>query len=204
MSGGGTPSRGRLLATSPPLRLAEGVLSAAECEDLLGSARYDEGMGRARRERGDILPTATAMSLRERIAAMLGMSEEFLEPLRLVRYSRPQHAFEPHVDWIVDATDPQLEMLGQRVATALVYLADVPADAGGATFFPEHDIRVPPRLGAALLWPNVAADGEPLWETEHEAQPLLREGVVKAAVNIWARDRPLPRDPAVLGSLLLS
>lgn len=138
------------------------------------------------------------------IAAMFGLDERFLEPMRLVRYSRPQHAFEPHVDWIVDALDPQVQVLGQRVATALVYLTDVPADAGGATSFSEPAVQILPQCGAVLLWPNVAEDGEPLWETEHEAQPLVREGVVKAAVNIWARDRPLPTDPAVLDNLLLS
>merc|ERR1712107_502297 len=120
---------------------------------------------------------------------------------RVVRYNRPGDTFEPHVDWIVDPADPELELLGQRVATGLVYLTDVPDGVGGGTDFPQLGVRVRPRAGDMLLWPNVAADGRPLPETEHEAQPITAEGVHKAAINVWARDRPLPTDPALLVSL---
>ena len=86
----------------------------------------------------------------------------------------------------------------------LVYLGDLPADAGGETWFPHLGLSVAPRAGAALVWPNVDAGGRPLPETLHEARPLAAEGVEKVAVNVWARDRPLPTDPKVLSGLYLS
>eukprot|EP00971_Amphidinium_carterae_P194171 3853102-Amphidinium_carterae.1 len=41
--------------------------------------------------------------------------------------------FEPHVDWIADEQDSQLAVLGQRVATGLLYLNDVPPEAHETT-----------------------------------------------------------------------
>mmetsp|Transcript_31414 Transcript_31414/g.104165 ORF Transcript_31414/g.104165 Transcript_31414/m.104165 type:complete len:110 (-) Transcript_31414:23-352(-) len=104
-------------------------------------------------------------------------------------------------------------MVGQRVATVLVYLNDLPDGClGGATRFtqlggrgPGGDIgqeglRVRPRRGAAVAWPNVGLGGAPLFETEHEAEPLELpiahccggEAPRKVAMNIWIRDRPVP------------
>merc|ERR1712008_292219 len=109
------------------------------------------------------------------VAEVLGISEKFMEPLRLVRYSRPGDTFEPHVDWTCDASDPQLELLGQRIATGLLYLTDMPNEAGGETDFPHLGLRVRPKLGELLLWANVGEDGRPLAQTEHEARPLVME-----------------------------
>jgi len=144
------------------------------------------------------------VDLRRRVASIFGVDESFVEPPRIVRYSRPGDTFELHVDWIVDGSDSQLELLGQRVATALVYLTDVPIGVGGATEFPRLGVSVVPSAGMALLWPNVARSGMPLESTQHVALPLSREGVTKIAANVWVRDRPLPTDPDVLHQLYLS
>lgn len=196
---------GHLLVEDPaPLRLLEDVITTGAAASLMASAVYDTAGSRPRRDRASVPLGPEALQLRKRLAEAMGLETAFLEPLRLVRYARPGQAFEEHVDWIVDPWDPQLELLGQRVATALVILESVPEAAGGETDFPCLGIRLRPEAGTALLWPNVCADGRPLPELIHEAKPISREGVQKTALNVWARDRPLPTEAAVLENLILS
>ncbi|CAJ1362151.1 unnamed protein product [Effrenium voratum] len=198
LQGASLQSAGWLLTDRPPVRLFEDFVSEEEVEALRAAARYD---GFGRRDRG-FVRGAAAGRLRRRMAQAFGVEESYLEPLRVVRYSRPEQGFERHVDWIVDASDPQLELLGQRVATGLLFLDDLPKGVGGETDFPALGLAVTPMTGTALLWPNVDADGRPLPEMIHEGVPLKeREKVV---VNVWVRDRPLPTDPAILENLLQS
>ncbi|CAE8733610.1 unnamed protein product [Polarella glacialis] len=202
LSGPGAP--GRALHEDVPVRLVEGLLGASEAEELLRTARRDQASHHRSRERADVSDGPAARRLRRAVSDVLLLPEEHLEPLRLVQYSRPGDAFESHVDWIADEDDPQLDQLGQRVVTALVYLTDVPEGSGGETWFPKLGISVLPRMGTALIWPNVDPSGRPLPETEHEARPLTARGVTKAAVNVWVRDRKLPTDEKILASLFLS
>lgn len=147
-----------------------------------------------------------------RAAALVGLPVSHVEPLQLVRYS-PGQQYLPHVDW-GNVGDTSLWVVGQRVATVLVYLSDVPVGfKGGCTRFPRlvadglDGVRVQPQRGAAVAWPNVNANGAPLFESEHEAEPVdpapamnldARPSLcpaiqpVKVAMNIWIRDRPAP------------
>ena len=87
--------------------------------------------------------------------------------------------YKKHVDW-GHGSDPSLFLAGQRVATVLVYLTDIPKSCvGGCTHFPQvtskeqpQGLRIVPVCGAACAWPNVSLDGMPLMETEHAAEPL--------------------------------
>lgn len=107
------------------------------------------------------------------------------EFLQLLRYEPGQY-YIPHHDFI----HRQLPMpCGPRILTFFLYLSDVPQ--GGATAFPElrdaegAPLRIQPRKGMALLWPNVQ-DGEVRredWRTRHEAM-VVKEGV-KFAANAW-------------------
>eukprot|EP00439_Symbiodinium_sp_Y106_P016197 s1899_g2.t1 len=196
-------SAGWLLSSSPPCRLKEDFISEDEASSLLLGLRPDALAGMARRERGGVESRAE-QKLRQRVAAAVGVEERLLEPTRFVRYSREGQAFEPHVDWIVDSADPQLAQLGQRVATALIFLTDLPEGVGGETDFPALGFAVTPKKGTVLLWPNVGADGTPLPEMIHEAMPMLQDGIEKIALNVWIRDRPLPRDMTILENLLQS
>ncbi|OLP89848.1 putative prolyl 4-hydroxylase 7 [Symbiodinium microadriaticum] len=196
-------SAGWLLSSSPPCRLKEDFITEEEASSLLLGLRPDALAGRARRERGGVESRAEEQ-LRQRVAAAVGVEESLLEPTRFVRYSREGQAFEPHVDWIVDSADPQLAQLGQRVATALIFLTDLPEGVGGETDFPALGFAVTPKKGTGLLWPNVGADGTPLPDMIHEAMPMLQDGIEKIALNVWIRDRPLPRDMTILENLLQS
>lgn len=141
--------------------------------------------------------------LRARAAALLGLAPQHAEPPQLVRYS-PGQLYKPHVDW-GHGTDASLFIAGQRVATVLAYLTDIPKGCvGGCTHFPHltreqpQGLRIVPVRGAACAWPNVSMHGMPLIETEHAAEPLIvkpeseQQEHQKVALNLWVRDRPVP------------
>lgn len=166
----------------------------------------------------EFLPLATAATVEvvcARAAALVGVSVSHVEPLQLVRYTAGRR-YHLHMDW-AHATDPSLWVVGQRVATVLVYLTDVPAGVGGCTRFPRlcrapkcgcdagEGLRLRPERCAAAVWPNVDAFGRPMFDSEHEAEPLAATGaallgcsfeamevVTKVAMNIWIRDQPIP------------
>lgn len=138
-----------------------------------------------------------AVTAQKGAADLFGLPVSHMEPPQLVCYS-PGEFYAPHVDW-GRPEDVTLWLSGQRVATVLVYLNDLTSECGGATYFSQLGLQVFPERGAALVWPNVSALGEPLSETEHEAQPLLAKACSevgqtrrKVAMNLWARDRPAP------------
>jgi hypothetical protein len=63
-------------------------------------------------------------------------------------------------------------------------LTDHEAHDGGATWFPNLNVAVEPRAGAALFWRNfVVEDGQADPDLLHAGQPLLAG--LKLAVNIW-------------------
>lgn len=133
--------------------------------------------------------------LRKAGADAFGLTPEQVEPIRLLRYSDVNARFPPHVDWSFGGDDA-VDSLGQRVASALVYLSDVPAGAGGTTWFPHYGLDVRPAAGRAAIWANVGPDGAPLYEVEHAAMPLREMSgsmPVKVAVNVWFRDRAVPK-----------
>ena len=59
---------------------------------------------------------------------------------------------------------------GQRLATLLVYLNDVPASGGGATAFKHLNLKVLPQQGKALLFFPAFADGLVDERTEHAGE----------------------------------
>jgi len=149
--------------------------------------------------------------LHQRAASLVGLPTSHAEPPQLVRYRIGQQ-YLPHMDW-GSVNDASLWIAGQRVATVLVYLNDLPPGVqGGSTRFTRvgsclDGLRVEPSGGMAVAWPNVSFDGAPLFETEHEAEMLKADPATwkqvaevngpapkKLALNIWIRDRQLPWD----------
>lgn len=143
--------------------------------------------------RGDTASTPAVLEVARRAAALVGLPGDRCETLQLVRYESEAHYYREHFD-LLDDVD-QLLLGGQRLATVLVYLSSLPEEAGGETFFPEigeEGLKVSPKCGSAVVWPNVDVAGEPQRLSRHAALPLSPggKGHVKYAVNCWIRAFP--------------
>jgi len=132
----------------------------------------------------------TLNAIRGWAAETLGLPAEYVEPLQIARYGRGQE-YKKHVDWR-PANFNGLHIFGQRVATILVYLNTLPEGAGGETEFLALNAKVRPVQGSAAIWTNVNSQGVPSMETRHLANPVLQDGIIKYALNIWVTDKPYP------------
>ena len=108
-----------------------------------------------------------------------------LEPLQVVVYEKGQK-YIPHHDFF-DPNTPDVQVRGNRSKTILVYLNDVPEEAGGATFFPKINLKVQPKAFDAIYFENIN-NGELDYNTLHSGEPLLGD-VKKYAINIWVREK---------------
>jgi prolyl 4-hydroxylase len=96
--------------------------------------------------------------------------------------------YAPHYDYHADRFSMTSEaggVLGDRIATWMVYLSDV--TAGGFTVFPKLGAWVQPVRGAALFWHNYERAGEQDSRTLHAACPLLMGH--KWVANKWIHMR---------------
>eukprot|EP00434_Breviolum_minutum_P001445 symbB.v1.2.001273.t1/scaffold64.1/size360880/5 len=124
-------------------RTEMGVAEMLEAVQLDAFGRRDRGSLDAKRH------PQVQQTLMDRLAKALGVEVSYLEPVRVVHYGRPDQAFEQHVDWIVDPADSQLATFGQRIASALIFLSDLPPGVGGETDFPVLGLSVTPKKGTA-------------------------------------------------------
>ena len=137
-------------------------------------------------------------ALTQRIASLLNVGEEYIEPFQLVRYLPGEFYKEHHDHGGYYGVETE-----QRPWTLLVFLSNVPSsnghEGGGYTLFKElgeqddGGIAIVPRMGDAVLWANVDDDtGEVLREAVHEAIPPKDGGdVVKYAMNVWIADKKI-------------
>lgn len=134
----------------------------------------------------------------KRIAALLGLDPKLGETIQGQRYDVGQQ-FKAHMDYF-HVTEPywpqQRTIGGQRSWTAMVFLVE--PSAGGATNFPDINIKVAPRAGTLLAWNNMDANGEPNALSRHQGTPV--EAGTKYIITKWFRERPWgvwfdPEDP---------
>ena len=132
--------------------------------------------------------------LTQRIAQLLDVGEEFIEPFQLVRYQPGEFYKEHHDHGSYYGVDTE-----QRPLTLLVFLSDVPSspgvggEGGGYTKFravgdvESGGVAVVPRLGDGVLWKNENEHGELLMDAVHEAIPPRENGgnIIKYAMNVW-------------------
>ena len=124
----------------------------------------------------------------ERIAALLGIPAPHGETMQGQRYG-PGQQFRAHHDYFRENQDywPRMKAEGgQRTWTAMLYLNDV--EEGGATWFPQAGIRIPPKKRMLLAWANMAADGSPNPYTLHEGMAVTKG--TKYVVTKWFRETP--------------
>lgn len=115
-------------------------------------------------------------NLYQRCAELEGLQSNLIEDIQCVRYRRGQR-FRTHFD--SSSEHP-------RRATYLLYLNE--DFKGGETIFPQIDLRVEPRTGRCLRFPDCEFDGRTIWASEHGGLPVS-EGT-KYALNIWFRCLP--------------
>ena len=123
-----------------------------------------------------------------RIANLLGLDPKLGETIQGQRYDVGQQ-FKGHMDYFhtTQAYWPQQKLIGgQRSWTAMVFLVE--PEAGGATYFPDINVKVAPRAGTLLTWNNMDANGEPNALSKHQGMPV--EAGTKYIITKWFRERP--------------
>lgn len=207
----------RVLHLDPPVLIVENFFSSAECDDYMAlrdggpehvhelaqSATFSSITSNSRTSTTWFVAYQSTPLLLARAAALLGVTDiaRFEEP-QLVRYQPGQY-----FNWHYDAVPPTLLTNGgQRVATLLVYLSDVPL--GGRTAF--RDLRaggsdasgkplrlaVAPKKGRAVLFFPSHADGTPDERTLHAGEPT-DAGEEKWIAQAWLHQEPYkPTAPA--------
>ena len=172
---------------APELMVFANLLSPAECDALIDAARprmsrsltvdtktggeelhpdrTSQGMFFTRSE------NAVVQRIETRIAKLLNWPQQNGEGLQVLRYP-PGAQYRPHYDYF-DPREPGtpaiLKRGGQRVATLIIYLFE--PEAGGATVFPDIDVKVAPVRGNAVFFSYPQA--HPDSRTLHGGDPVI-------------------------------
>lgn len=179
------------------------VLSARECEELIARARdrltrsqvvthdgQDSALSDYRTSEGTWFPRGAdpfIERLERRLAALMNWPVENGEGLQVLRYGVGAE-YRPHHDYFApDKPSSALHTAagGQRIATLVIYLNDVPA--GGETIFPDAHLSVAPQRGAAVYFRYANARGQLDPLSLHGGSPV-REGE-KWVMTKWVRER---------------
>jgi prolyl 4-hydroxylase len=84
---------------------------------------------------------------------------------------------------------------GQRVVTVLVYLNTLTEEQGGATHFPNLNLKVQPKQGMALVFFPSTVDGLLDRQALHAALPP-RNNATKYVSQVWVRQAEYKGDPS--------
>lgn len=130
--------------------------------------------------------TSIVRDLEFRVSQLAGIDVKYLENLSAVRYM-PGQQYRPHHDG------------SARPVTVFIYLNDLDEDAGGETYFPVLDIKVVPRKGCAMMWPN-PLEADPEGCKDNEDTRLLHAGLppwtgVKYGLNCFFNCKPQDQVP---------
>ncbi len=202
-----TPPTAKVRFEAPRVSTIESFISPAACTWIMDKARPTLSAARVKNpEQGganaDAIRTNTGMGLsvvdtdlviqliHARIAAVIGVPVAYQEPTNILHYTIGQE-YRPHFDYL----DPgeahfarELQQVGQRVATFLIYLND--DYEGGETAFPRLQWSFKAKTGDALIFWNIGLDGRPDPRTLHAGTPPTRGE--KWLFSKWVRDRALP------------
>lgn len=199
------PAPVALMSHTPKIAVFRDLIPLAACEWLIELGQrnptpaliYDPSTGVARADslRSNSM-TFLAIHQRDlvvllvqaRLAASAAQPRWALEAPSLLSYEVGQE-FGLHFDFL-DATVPamrsEMEAIGQRVATFLVYLNN--DYDGGETYFPDANIRFKGRPGDGLLFYNIGPDGAPDPRSRHAGLPPTRGR--KWLLSQWIRNKP--------------
>jgi prolyl 4-hydroxylase len=126
--------------------------------------------------------------LDQRIAALMNWPVENGEGLQILRY-RTGGQYTPHFDYF-PPNDPgskkHMAHGGQRVSSLIIYLNNV--EDGGSTVFPELNLKVGPKKGAAVYFEYCNSRGQIDPLTLHGGMPVLKGE--KWIATKWMRQGP--------------
>jgi len=187
----------------PVLAVLDGVLSAAECDQLIELARHrlrpstvvdlltgEDKIAEYRDSDGmffELQETPFIAMLDRRISEVMNCPVENGEGLQVLRYG-PGAKNTPHFDFLVPANQANRESLarsGQRISTMVIYLNDVMR--GGETVFPEAGLSVLPKKGNGVYFEYANSRRQVDPKSAH-AGGAVHEGE-KWAVTKWMRER---------------
>jgi prolyl 4-hydroxylase len=138
------------------------------------------------------LKSPVAFHIDDKICNTLGIRASYSEGIQAQRYDVGQQ-FKAHWDYFPPDTLIYRKLAGvrgNRTWTFMVYLNE--GMEGGATRFTEIDFAVSPKLGMAVLWNNLNADGTCNTFTKHCGEPVISGH--KLIITKWFRvhgDGPL-------------
>ena len=196
---GDHPVRITVSTDAPVVRVLENLLTADECDDLIGEAkprlaraltvdvdgrhqvderRTSQGMFFA------IGETPLVQKIEQRIADLLAMPVSHGEGLQILHY-QPGQEYEPHFDWF-NPEQPGFSAVtargGQRIASVVMYL-NTPEEGGG-TAFPRIGLTVTAMRGSAVYFAYDTGDEASL----HAGLPVIKGE--KWIATKWLRERP--------------
>ena len=131
------------------------------------------------------LKSPVAVNIDEKICRTLGIRASYSEGIQAQRYDVGQQ-FKAHWDFFQPDTDVYRRLAGvrgNRTWTFMVYLNDV--EEGGATRFTNIQHVITPKVGMAVLWNNLKADGTTNAFTMHCGEPVVRG--CKIIITKWFR-----------------
>lgn len=189
---------------APRVVLFDDLLSHDECDELVRQASVKlerSTVVNAQTGAYDVHPDRTSSGthfqrgetdlvrrIERRISELVGSPVEHGEPIQVLHYT-PGAEYKPHFDYFDPAhegNDKMLAMGGQRMATLIMYLNDVPA--GGSTVFPDLGLDVLPRKGNALYFAYATEDGQLDRRSLHGGSPV--SAGEKWIATKWMRQRP--------------
>ncbi len=170
-----------------------------QCEGRLVRAEVDDPrtglpvMGRTRTNRVanfGLADTAVLnLMIQHRIGAVIGAPLSVMEAFAVLNYQPGEEASD-HFDYLdpsVPAYAQEIARVGQRMATALLYLND--DYQGGETEFCELGLKHRGAKGDGLIFFSVDAEGRPDPRTRHAGRPPLSGE--KWVLSQFVRDRPM-------------
>jgi prolyl 4-hydroxylase len=185
----------RVINSNPPVFEIDNFLSPEECSDLIERAENTQslgGMGTSQTFTGSravssrtsttcYLPVDAVTDILQRVTLLTGVPSSHYEETQICRYTTGQQ-----YSWHFDSIPVVFRRgWGNRLATLIVYLNDVPIESGGATAFKDLNLQVQPQIGKALLFFPSYRDGS-------QDDRALHSGAVtvntKWIANIWIHE----------------
>jgi prolyl 4-hydroxylase len=105
--------------------------------------------------------------------------------MQILRYDEGGYN-KAHIDFI---PADQLRNQGVRALTFFIYLSDGEPKSGGETYFQYMDLKVRPKKGKALLFPNVLPEDPDVEDKRTMHSAFGVKSCVKHAANVWIHQR---------------